>query len=157
MNQRTYIIIGLVLIIVALVVAVLVWALLLRAGTELQRIAEPAREAIPALQEAWQGVTGEAAPFAPSNNTPTETPATPTPNPTPSDRPDIPLASLALTAEQRALAENFGITVDSFVITGAMQVCAEETLGAERFAAVVAGEAPGFMEATRLLRCISPQ
>jgi hypothetical protein len=119
-------------------------------------MAEPAREAIPALQEAWQGITGDATPVAPREEGVTPAPNATAPEAmTETSRPDIPLASLALSAEQRALAESFGINVDSFVITGAMQVCAEETLGADRFASVLAGEAPSFLEASRLLRCLN--
>lgn len=66
----------------------------------------------------------------------------------------IPLRNLPLSDTQRSLIETAGIDVETFVISPEMVTCAENTLGSERFSAIVAGDSPSFLEGTRLLGCI---
>lgn len=66
----------------------------------------------------------------------------------------IPLRSLPLTDGQKQTAETFGVDVETFVITPAMQVCAQEQLGEERFDAIIDGETPSMIESMKLLGCL---
>lgn len=66
----------------------------------------------------------------------------------------IPLRNLPLSDTQRSLIETAGIDVETFVISPEMVTCAENTLGSERFSAIVEGDSPSFLEGTRLLGCI---
>lgn len=64
----------------------------------------------------------------------------------------IPLRTLPLSSEQRALAETF-VDVETFIITPAMQTCATNELGAERLAEILAGVAPSTREVLTLFGC----
>lgn len=66
----------------------------------------------------------------------------------------IPLHTLPLSETQRSLIGAAGIDVETFVITPEMVSCAKEKLGEGRFNAIVGGEAPSFLEGTKLLGCI---
>lgn len=67
----------------------------------------------------------------------------------------IPLRDLPLSEGQREMIAFAGIEVDTFIITPAMQQCAEEKLGAERMAAIVSGDTPTLIEMTRMLPCLN--
>lgn len=67
----------------------------------------------------------------------------------------IPLRDLPLTEGQKEAVALVGIDVETFVITPAMQICAEEKLGSVRMQTIVAGETPTFMETTRLIPCLN--
>lgn len=66
----------------------------------------------------------------------------------------IPLSSLPLSDTQKELLRGAGVDPETFVITPEMIGCAEERLGAARFAEIVAGDAPGPTEVFSLLRCL---
>jgi len=66
----------------------------------------------------------------------------------------LPLSALPLTDAQRSLLSSAGIDVATFMITPDMVVCAQSALGNERFAEIVAGDAPGVIEIYSLLRCL---
>ncbi len=66
----------------------------------------------------------------------------------------IKLSTLPLSDAQKSMLGTAGIDVDTFVITPEMIACAEAALGAERFAAIVGGDAPGATEIFSLLRCL---
>ena len=73
--------------------------------------------------------------------------------------PTVPAAGIALrdvplSDGQRTLLAGVGIEVETFVITPAMQRCAESTLGAVRLQAIIGGAAPSVLETTRLLPCL---
>lgn len=67
----------------------------------------------------------------------------------------IPLSSLPLSDGQKSTLETMGVDVETFVITPAMQLCAEEKLGAARMEEIINGAEPGFLEATKLISCTS--
>lgn len=66
----------------------------------------------------------------------------------------IPLSSLPLSDTQKDLLRGAGIDPETFVITPEMVACAEDRLGATRFAEIVAGDTPGPTEVFSLLRCL---
>jgi len=79
-------------------------------------------------------------------------------NPNPAVQPQtsqVPASNLPLSADQKALAEKFGIDTETFVITNAMQACAKEKLGADRYEEILSGSTPGPIEAARLALCVS--
>ena len=67
---------------------------------------------------------------------------------------NIPLSSLPLSEGQLEAVRAANIDPDTFVITPQLQVCAAEKLGAERFAAIIDGDAPTFVESFSLLSCV---
>lgn len=70
-------------------------------------------------------------------------------------REGIPLNSLPLSDGQKSTLETMGVDVETFVITPAMQLCAEEKLGAARMEEIINGAEPSFLEATKLISCTS--
>ena len=66
----------------------------------------------------------------------------------------VPLRDLPLTDTQKSSLEKFNIDVDTFVVTPAMIQCAEKAVGSERYAEIMAGSAPSFMEGLSLANCI---
>lgn len=66
----------------------------------------------------------------------------------------IPLRDLPLSETQRSILSGVGVDVETFIITPAVQVCAEEKLGADRMMEIVDGDAPSVIETTRLLPCL---
>ncbi len=83
-----------------------------------------------------------------------ETAPEPTEATTPVLSEPIPLSSLPLSDTQKDLLRGAGIDPETFVITPEMVICAEDRLGAARFAEIVAGDAPGPTEVFSLLRCL---
>ena len=66
---------------------------------------------------------------------------------------EITVDTSQLTDEQRAAAEQFGISVDDITVTEDMRLCAVAAVGEERLAELVAGETPGIFEGLSLLGC----
>lgn len=66
----------------------------------------------------------------------------------------IPLRSLPLSDAQADVLGKVGVDVDTFVITPAMQACAEEKLGTARMNEIIAGAAPSTLETAKLLPCL---
>ncbi len=58
-----------------------------------------------------------------------------------------------LSAGQRELLTKLGINADAITITTAMIACAQEKLGAARFAEIQGGATPTFTEGASLLAC----
>ncbi|HEY0964195.1 MAG TPA: hypothetical protein VGE31_00135 [Candidatus Paceibacterota bacterium] len=67
----------------------------------------------------------------------------------------VPLASLALTTEQKNALTNLGINVETFVLTKPMLICGAVKLGDARIEEIKAGAAPSYMEMTKLLPCLT--
>jgi hypothetical protein len=84
----------------------------------------------------------------------TEKPSEPVSPTTPVLSKPIPLSSLPLTNTQKELLRSAGIDPETFIITPEMITCAQDRLGAARFAEIVAGDAPGPTEVFSLLRCL---
>ncbi len=61
--------------------------------------------------------------------------------------------SPALTDQQKAIAESFGIDPDTVTITPAMIACAEQKVGSARLAEIKDGATPSFLEGAALLTC----
>lgn len=66
----------------------------------------------------------------------------------------IPLRTLPLSDSQRSTIESFGIEVETFVITPSMVSCVESRVGSDRFAEIIAGAEPSFLEITRMATCL---
>ena len=66
----------------------------------------------------------------------------------------IPLSSVSLKSEQKAVLEKIGIDTDSFVITKAMVGCAEGKVGAARVAEIMKGASPSSLEIAKLSPCL---
>lgn len=64
------------------------------------------------------------------------------------------LRDLPLTDAQVSMASTFGIDVETYYIAPETINCAENSLGADRYQAIVGGESPSFTEATKLLNCL---
>lgn len=117
-----------------------------------------------ALQQVWpMGMTEPVADAQPATSTPaanaTTSPVTQQESATDpasgnvSEATSVPVTDLPLTSEQRALAESFGLNIDQMHISNETISCAQEVLGAARYEAVLAGAAPTFLEAAKLLPC----
>lgn len=66
----------------------------------------------------------------------------------------IPLRDVELSDSQRSVLDTVGVDSETFVITPAMQECAEEKLGTARMQEIIAGGAPTTMETVKLLGCL---
>lgn len=66
----------------------------------------------------------------------------------------IPLRDMPLSDGQRSVVETLGVDVETFTITPEMQACAEEALGPARMQEIIAGDAPSFIETTKLVGCL---
>lgn len=66
----------------------------------------------------------------------------------------IPLSSLPLTDQQKNALSGVGIDVNTFVLTQPMLECGAGKIGEARIEAIVGGEAPTFMETTKMLPCL---
>ena len=64
------------------------------------------------------------------------------------------LRDLPLTDSQQSMAENFGFDVETYYITPETVSCAEASLGADRYQAIIDGESPSLIEATKLMKCL---
>lgn len=67
------------------------------------------------------------------------------------------IPSSALTDEQRALVETFGLDSENLTITPEMILCAEQTLGNQRFSEILSGALPSVPESLSLLPCLRQQ
>lgn len=162
--MKRFIIISLLLLVFAVVATVVVWSLLQdefersevheeHGSSEVQAEGLSDVETEPVVTQSESEVEIE------QNETVSESGASlQQPEETPHQATDeiqpIPLRDLPLSDTQRSMIEVAGIDVETFVITADMIACAEEKLGSERFQAVIGGEAPSFLEGTRLLGCI---
>ena len=66
----------------------------------------------------------------------------------------IPLSSMSLKTEQKAVLEKIGIDTESFVITKAMVGCAEGKIGTARLAEIMKGASPSAVEIAKLSPCL---
>ena len=67
----------------------------------------------------------------------------------------IPLSTLKLSAEQKALLKKVGINTDTFVLTKTMLTCAGDKLGEDRMLEISKGATPSVFEVTKLVPCLS--
>ncbi len=65
----------------------------------------------------------------------------------------ITITKEALSPTQQKLLETLGFDADSFTVTPAMIACAEDAVGKERFAQIIAGDSPSAFESLKLLPC----
>ena len=69
----------------------------------------------------------------------------------------IALSSLSLSDEQKAALGKVGIDASTFVLTETMLECGVGKIGADRIEAIVGGQAPTFMETTKMLPCLGAE
>lgn len=67
----------------------------------------------------------------------------------------IPLASFALTAEQKSKLKAIGINADTFVLTKAMISCAEAKIGVKRVQAIKNHAQPTTLEIAKVSPCLT--
>lgn len=67
----------------------------------------------------------------------------------------VPLSKVPLSDEQKKALAAVQIDVNTFVVTKSMILCGEEKLGKERMDQIIGGNAPGLIEITRLIPCLT--
>ena len=141
--MKKFLIITLSFLAGAIVATIVVWYLLLSASS--QSTAGPSMAPVMSTPTSSQEVRVD---DVIDSGTATSAPALPT-----LTKP-MTIDLTVLSDTQRAILRTLGIEGDTLTVTPEMQQCAETKLGAERLAAIVAGDTPSLTEGAALIGCL---
>jgi hypothetical protein len=142
-DMKKFILLGILVMVLALGIVVFVWAQLqgyFIAQTAKQPIATTTQE----TSDEEPSVTAETQAITPAPDTREAL----------ASQEGLPVRDLPLTEGQEALATSLGLNTEQMVLSPEVVACAEDSLGSERYQALLAGETPGPLEAAKLLVCL---